>query len=100
MIQKNLFDIVSMQEEDLKTLIRFVISEVAAKTQQELTAKKSEVLRPKHVQCLLGCSRSHLDLLSQKDPKFPKVIRLGSRWTGYLKSDIDTYLKTLGSTIH
>lgn len=99
-MHKDKFNVLT--EEDLKNLITLVISEITTKAQQDLTVSnlEPEILRPKQVQVILGCSRSHLDLLSQKDPNFPKVIRLGNRWTGYLKSEIDTYLKNLSSTIH
>lgn len=90
----------SLPEEELKKLITTVAYELLNIYQAELVNDSSarQILRPKEVQKILGCSRSQVDILSQTDPDFPKVIRLSSRWTGYLKSEIYRYLEHKGKT--
>lgn len=90
----------SLSEEELEQLITTIAYNFLNIYQAELVNDSSapQILRPKEVQKILGCSRSQVDILSQTDPDFPKVIRLSSRWTGYLKSEIYKYIEHKGKT--
>ena len=95
----------SISQEELSVLIKKTVNDLLINFTSELFDEEKnicqkEILRPKDVQILLGCSRSHLDMLKERDPNFPKMIRLGTRWTGYLKKEIYEYIDEIGKTLH
>ncbi|MBD3611568.1 MAG: AlpA family phage regulatory protein [Hydrogenovibrio crunogenus] len=94
--------VATLPDEDLRNLIAVIITEFFEiyKPQQKTDNLQQKVLLPKEVQQILGYSRAQIDLLSQKDPGFPIVIRLDNGCTGYLESEINLYIEREGKTIH
>jgi prophage regulatory protein len=53
-----------------------------------------QILRPKEVIKEYGLSRSTIFRL-EREAKFPKRVRLGSRDVGYLRSDLEAWVQSL-----
>lgn len=56
-------------------------------------ANENEVLRLKHAAAYLGVSLPTLWRLGETDPDFPKKIHFSQRCCGYLRADLEAYLK-------
>jgi predicted DNA-binding transcriptional regulator AlpA len=78
-------------QKELQRLIQEAVKNCLMDEKQSTV--EPELFRPKQVQQIINCSRSHLDYLSETDPTFPKKIVLSNRWTGYRKKDILAWIE-------
>ena len=50
------------------------------------------ILRPRTAAPYIGCGRTKLHELHEKDPTFPRKIRFSARCVGWRKEDLDAWL--------